>query len=157
MLPGFSLLSQGIYYTPLILPGICEFSWVGWRQLDMSSNYKVVFYILYRTAPSNSTIRCNNCYISTAFPYSRSNNYTEPQVWYSSNFFKFSTNCISSSCCPPRAKVRFTFFLSGSFAESVLPILTFFYSTKILFFLKAEKQKLVMDSGVLFKVYFVWR
>ncbi|XP_059440093.1 ATP-dependent DNA helicase Q-like 1 isoform X2 [Corylus avellana] len=57
-------------------------------------------------ASSNSAARCYCSCISSTFPHSGSNNYSEPQVWNTSNFSEFSTNCFPSSSCPPRAKAR---------------------------------------------------
>lgn len=62
---------------------------------------------MFCTASSNYATRCYGSCISSTFPHSGSNNYSEPQVWNTSNFSEFSTNCFPSSCCPPRAKARF--------------------------------------------------
>lgn len=61
--------------------------------------------IPYCAASSHSPARCYNRYISTSFPHSRSDCYTESQIWNTSNFLKFSTEAIASSCYTSRIEV----------------------------------------------------
>ena len=69
-----------------------------------------IYISVFCTASSDLETGCDNCCISTAFPYSGSDSNAEPQIRCTSNFFEFSTNRFPSSSCPPRAKV-FCFLL----------------------------------------------
>lgn len=62
-------------------------------------------------ASSYSATRCYSRCMSLTFTHSGSDNHTEPQFWNTSNLFEFTTNCIPSSSCPQRAKVRTLFSL----------------------------------------------
>ncbi|KAF5746712.1 ATP-dependent DNA helicase Q-like 1 [Tripterygium wilfordii] len=57
-------------------------------------------------ASGNHETRCNCGCISPAIPHSGSDNYTEPQVWSTSNLSEFSTNCFTITGHPARAKAR---------------------------------------------------
>ncbi|KVI11019.1 DNA helicase, ATP-dependent, RecQ type [Cynara cardunculus var. scolymus] len=57
-------------------------------------------------ATCNDAARSYHCYLSSTFSHPGPDNHSEPQVWSTINFFKFTTKYFPSKRCTPRVEAR---------------------------------------------------